>query len=271
MVADQRRRAGVRADAAGERLQAAARGPRARDHAAHQVGDAQLAVQPVGRRLYARRTEGADRRAAAPSACLGADRRHVRASRLRRLRLHHAGAGRAGALRAHADDERRVEGLCHDRLAHRLRRRPGQADQGDGHGAGPADLRRLHHRAMGGGRGADRPAGLHPQVPQGVRGAARPRRVDARPGAISASARSRKAPSTSIPPAPRRSAGRRRRANESPPTRISSPNCWRAEGVAVVQGSAFGQGPNFRVSYATSLESLEEACRKIQSFTASLR
>jgi aspartate aminotransferase len=44
-----------------------------------------------------------------------------------------------------------------------------------------------------------------------------------------------------------------------------------AEGVAVVHGSAFGQGPNFRVSYATSLETLESACRKIQRFTSSLR
>ena len=44
-----------------------------------------------------------------------------------------------------------------------------------------------------------------------------------------------------------------------------------AEGVAAVHGSAFGQGPNFRVSYATSLPVLEEACRKIQTFTASLR
>jgi aspartate aminotransferase len=44
-----------------------------------------------------------------------------------------------------------------------------------------------------------------------------------------------------------------------------------AEGVAAVQGSAFGQGPNFRVSYATSLGVLETACKKIQNFTASLR
>jgi aspartate aminotransferase len=44
-----------------------------------------------------------------------------------------------------------------------------------------------------------------------------------------------------------------------------------SEGVAVVQGSAFGLGPNFRVSYATSLETLEVACRKIQRFTAALR
>ena len=44
-----------------------------------------------------------------------------------------------------------------------------------------------------------------------------------------------------------------------------------AEGVAVVHGTAFGQGPNFRVSYATSLEQLEKACKKIQKFTAELR
>lgn len=43
-----------------------------------------------------------------------------------------------------------------------------------------------------------------------------------------------------------------------------------AEGVAVVHGSAFGLGPNFRISYATSDELLEEACNRIQRFTASL-
>ena len=37
-----------------------------------------------------------------------------------------------------------------------------------------------------------------------------------------------------------------------------------AEGVAVVQGAAFGLSPNFRISYATSTELLEEACRRIQ-------
>ena len=113
---------------------------------------------------------------------------------------------------AHADHERRLQGLCDDRLAHRLRRRPGRAHQGDGHGAGPADLGRLHDRAMGVGRGAERAAGLHPRAPQGVRGAARPRRLDAEPGASISSARSRKARSTSIRPAPARSARRRRRA-----------------------------------------------------------
>ena len=43
------------------------------------------------------------------------------------------------------------------------------------------------------------------------------------------------------------------------------------EGVAAVQGAAFGQVPNFRISYATSLKQLEEACKKIQKFTAELR
>ena len=43
------------------------------------------------------------------------------------------------------------------------------------------------------------------------------------------------------------------------------------EGVAVVFGAAFGLSPFFRISYATSTEVLEEACRRIQRFTAGLR
>jgi len=43
------------------------------------------------------------------------------------------------------------------------------------------------------------------------------------------------------------------------------------EGVAVVHGSAFGLGPNFRISYATSEEMLEEACRRIQRFCANCK
>jgi aspartate aminotransferase len=42
------------------------------------------------------------------------------------------------------------------------------------------------------------------------------------------------------------------------------------EGVAVVQGAAFGLSPFFRISYATGIEALEEACRRIQRFCASL-
>jgi aspartate aminotransferase len=43
------------------------------------------------------------------------------------------------------------------------------------------------------------------------------------------------------------------------------------EGVAAVHGSAFGLGPNFRISYATSNQLLEEACRRIQQFCGALR
>ena len=43
------------------------------------------------------------------------------------------------------------------------------------------------------------------------------------------------------------------------------------EGVAVVQGAAFGLSPFFRISYATSTEALEESCRRIQRFCANLR
>ena len=43
------------------------------------------------------------------------------------------------------------------------------------------------------------------------------------------------------------------------------------EGVAVVHGSAFGLSPFFRISYATGLETLEEACSRIQRFCAGLK
>jgi aspartate aminotransferase len=43
------------------------------------------------------------------------------------------------------------------------------------------------------------------------------------------------------------------------------------EGVAVVHGAAFGLSPFFRISYATSTQALEEACRRIQRFCAELR
>ena len=44
-----------------------------------------------------------------------------------------------------------------------------------------------------------------------------------------------------------------------------------AEGVAVVQGTPFGFGPAFRISYATKTEDVEEACRRIQRFCGNLR
>jgi len=44
-----------------------------------------------------------------------------------------------------------------------------------------------------------------------------------------------------------------------------------AEGVAVVQGEAFGLSPYFRISYATSTEALKEACTRIARACAALK
>jgi aspartate aminotransferase len=43
-----------------------------------------------------------------------------------------------------------------------------------------------------------------------------------------------------------------------------------AEGVAAVQGEAFGMSPYFRISYATSIEALREACTRIKRACAAL-
>jgi aspartate aminotransferase len=44
-----------------------------------------------------------------------------------------------------------------------------------------------------------------------------------------------------------------------------------SEGVAVVQGAAFGLSPHFRISYAASTEVLENACARIQRACGALR
>ena len=44
-----------------------------------------------------------------------------------------------------------------------------------------------------------------------------------------------------------------------------------AEGVAAVQGSAFGQSPFFRISYATSTEALNDACTRIKRACEALK
>jgi aspartate aminotransferase len=44
-----------------------------------------------------------------------------------------------------------------------------------------------------------------------------------------------------------------------------------SEGVAVVQGTPFGVGPAFRISYATATSALEEACMRIQRFCGNLQ
>ena len=44
-----------------------------------------------------------------------------------------------------------------------------------------------------------------------------------------------------------------------------------AEGVAAVQGAAFGTSPYFRISYATATKTLEDACTRIQRFCGNLK
>ena len=70
----------------------------------------------------------------------------------------------------------------HDRLAHRLCRRPGRTDQGDGDDPVAVDVEPVIDRAMGGRGSAERPAGFHPGQQCGVQGAPRSRGIDAQPG-----------------------------------------------------------------------------------------
>ena len=75
--AARRRNAGGGRDQHGVRLQDDRATAGARHHAENQMGAAELAVEPVGRGLYARRVEGADRRAGETPARARDDRRHV--------------------------------------------------------------------------------------------------------------------------------------------------------------------------------------------------
>ena len=116
-------------------------------------------------------------------------------------KFYTAGPGRAGALRAHADHERLLQGLLHDRLAPRLCGRARAAHQDHVQAAVAVDLQPVLHHAVGGRRGPQRPAGFHPaqQSRSSRSGATSSCRCSTRPRA--SSARSRRARSTSIRPA----------------------------------------------------------------------
>src|SRR5262249_7181006 len=152
------RDAGVRRYEAGDRLQGRSESAGEGDHAAHEVGAAELAVEPVRRRLYGGRIEGVGGGAGRLPARARVRRRYLRAPDLWRLQVLDHRPGRAAPLRSHADHEWRVESLFDDRLAHWLCGRAGMADQGDGCGDEPVDLEPVLDRAMGVGGSAERHA-----------------------------------------------------------------------------------------------------------------
>jgi aspartate aminotransferase len=115
------------------------------------------------------------------------------------------------------------------------------------------------------GRGAERPAGLHRRATTCLQGAPRPRGADAEPGPGHLLPEARRAPSTSTRPAPARSARRRRRQEDQDDEDFVTA-LLEEEGVAVVQGAAFGLSPYFRISYATATETLRDACQRIVRF-----
>ena len=179
-------------------------------------------------------------------------------------------AGRAEAEGAHADHERRVEGLCDDRLAHRLWRRPRAADQGDRHAAIAVDLQPLLDQPMGGGRGAGRPAGFPQALGRVLPGAARPGRVHAEPGQ-----------GPRLPEAGRRllclSVLRRRdrqddarRQDASATTRTSPRRCSRRRASPWCMARRSGCRPSSASPTRPAIKALEEACRRIQRFCANL-
>ena len=153
------------------------------------------------------------------------------------------GAGRAGALRPHADDQRRLEGLLHDRLAHRLCRRAGAADQGDGDDPVAVDHEPDGGVAMGGGRGAQRAAGFHPEAQRDLQGAPRPRASRCSTRRRASSARKPEGafyvyPSCAGTIGRTAPTGKKIATDEDFVTELLE-----AEGVAVVQGTAFGARP----------------------------
>ena len=163
------------------------------------------------------------------------------------------------------------EGLLHDRLAHRLCRRPGAADQGDGDDPVAVDLEPGGGVAMGRGRSAR--TGRRISSPSTTR--------SSRSAATSCVSMLNQANGIKCPTpegafyvypscagtigktAP---TGKKLATDEDFVTELLE-----AEGVAVVQGTAFGLGPAFRISYATRTEDLEEACRRIQRFCGNLK
>ena len=172
-------------------------------------------------------------------------------------------AGGAGVARSHGDDQRRVEGLRDDRLAHRLCRWPEEPDQGDGQHAGPGDrgriLGRPGCRRCRAGRSAGRRA---EQV------VAYARRRDMAVEMLNAcKGINCHKPEGAFYVFPnvagcigKTTAGGRKLENDHDVCMALLEEAH----VATVHGAAYGMSPYLRVSTATDDDSLAEGCRRIK-------
>ena len=166
--------------------------------------------------------------------------------------------------------QRCLQGLLHDRLAPRLRRGPGRADRCDEH----RPVAELHphvvdqpgrHR-----RGAHRPAGLYCQAQRDLFARGRDLVVAMLNQAHGITCRTPEG-AFYVLPSCAGAIGRRTPDGAAIETDTDFvAYLLKAEGVAVVQGAAFGLSPYFRISYAAATETLEEACRRIHRACAAL-
>ena len=93
------------------------------------------------------------------------------------VRVHVAREGGARPLRAHADDERRLEGVCHDRMVFRLLRGPEHLIKAMT-SFNRDDLEPDEHQPVGQRRSPERAAGSPEGAGPELQGAPRSRRVD---------------------------------------------------------------------------------------------
>ena len=270
MLADAQ--AGVRRDQARGRLPPEAGGARGGHHAEDQVADLQLAVEPDGRRLLEGRDQGADGRAAEASARLDHDRRHLRAPALRRPRVRTPSPRSSRQL---IDRTLTINGLskAYCMTGWRL-----------GYAGGPVAAHQRHAQAavavdvepLARSRSAAAVEAL--DGPQDFIAQNNAKFVERRDLVVSMlnQANGLRCPKPEgafyVYPScagaiGKTSASGKRIANDED----FATALLEEEGVAVVHGAAFACSPAFRVSYATSKEVLEDACRRIQRFCGNLR
>ena len=154
-----RRRARHAVCGRGPGLQDHAGAARSGDHAEDAAVHSEQPEQSDRRGVHTRGVACARRCAHASSARRHLHGRHVRAHLLGERAVRQPRARVSGAVRPHRHDERRLEGLRDDRLAHRLLRRTRGTRHRDGDDSGSEHVECLLDRAEGGGRRAERRSG----------------------------------------------------------------------------------------------------------------